>query len=184
MEARRRLIDATLEIITTDGVRAVSADDVARRSGVAKTTLYRHFGSTEALIFAAVGDSISAQQAPDTGSLRGDLEAIHRRYLAAADSARTRELFAWMVAASIEHPDHRDRFNAVRAQPHGSTTTALQRAITRGELAADTDLDLALHIVQGPLISQRIVDNRAVSDHELDQMLDATIRALGITTGL
>lgn len=180
-EARRRLLDATLEIISSDGVGAVTADDVARRSGVAKTTLYRHFGTTEALVFAAVDDSVTTQQAPDSGSLRGDLRIIHRRYLDAAASARTRELFAWMVSTSIRHPEHRERFRSIRAQPRGSTTMALQRAIARGELDADTDLDLALHVIQGPLISQRIVDDRDVSDDELERMLNATIRALGVT---
>ena len=37
---------------------AVTGDEIVRRSGVAKTTLYRHFGSTTALVFGAVGDSV------------------------------------------------------------------------------------------------------------------------------
>lgn len=179
-EARQALIDAALAILVADGVNNVTADAIARRSGVAKTTLYRHFGSTDALVFAAVDASVTAQDAPDTGSLRGDLGVIHRRYLETASTAQARELFAWMVARSIEDPAHRERFRSVRAQPRGSTTIALQRAIARGELDADTDLDMALHIVQGPLISQRIVDDRDVTEAELDAMLDMTVRALGV----
>jgi AcrR family transcriptional regulator len=178
-DARRRLIDAALEIVATDGVGAVTADAVARRSGVAKTTLYRHFGSTDAMVFAAVADSVTAQPAPDTGTLRGDLETIHRRYLDVASSRQSRELFAWMVAKSIESAEHRELFRRVRVQPRGPTTVALQRAIARGEVDADIDVDMAMHVIQGPLISQRIVDNSDVSESDLERMLDMTVRALG-----
>jgi AcrR family transcriptional regulator len=181
--ARRRLLDAALQIVSTDGVAAVTADAVARRSGVAKSTLYRHFGSTDALVFAAVADSVTAQAPPDTGTLRGDLEAIHRRYLDVASSQRNRELFAWMVAKSIESAEHRELFRRVRVQPRGPTTVALQRAIARGEIDADIDLDLAMHIIQGPLISKRIVDNSEVSESDLARMLDMTVRALGANAG-
>ena len=179
-EARRGLIDATLAIIATDGVNAVTADAVVAASGVAKTTLYRHFGTTDALVFAAVDDSVATQEPPDTGSLRGDLEVIHRHHLEVASAVRTRELFTWMIARSLESFEHRQRFRSVRAQPRGSTTIALRRAIERGELPAELDLDLALHLIQGPLISQRIVDDREVSDEELEAILDATLLALGV----
>ena len=177
--ARRRLLDAALEIVATDSVTAVTADEVARRSGVAKTTLYRHFGSLDGLVFAAVADSVTAREPPDTGTLRGDLEVIHRRYLDVASSRQNRELFAWMVAKSIESAENRELFRRVRVQPRGPTTVALQRAIARGELDADIDVDMAMHIVQGPLISQRIVDNDEVSESDLGRMLDMTVRALG-----
>jgi AcrR family transcriptional regulator len=177
--ARRRLLDAALEIVATDGVAAVTADAVARRSGVAKTTLYRHFGSTDGLVFATVADSVTAQVPPDTGTLRGDLEAIHRRYLDVASSQQSRELFAWMVAKSIESAENRELFRRVRVQPRGPTTVALQRAIARGEVDAGIDVDMAIHIIQGPLISQRIVDNSDVSESELARMVDMTARALG-----
>ena len=179
-DARRRLLDAALSIVATEGVGSVTADAVARRSGVAKTTLYRHFGSTDGLVFAAVDDSVIAQVPPDTGSLRGDLESIHRRYLDVAASQQSRELFAWMVAKSIESAENRELFRRVRVQPRGPTTVALQRAIARGEVDADIDVDLAMHVIQGPLISQRIVDDSDVSESDLGRMLDMTVRALGV----
>ncbi len=115
-------------------------------------------------MFAAVADSVTARTPPDTGTLRGDLEAIHRRYLDVAASQRSRELFAWMVVKSIESAENRELFRRARVQPRGPTTVALQRAIARGEIAADIDVDMAMHVIQGPLISQRIVDNSEVSE--------------------
>ncbi len=178
-EARQRIVDATLELLRTEGVRGVTGDEVARRSGVAKTTLYRHFGSTDALVFAVVEETVTATPLPDTGSLRSDLELVHREYLAIAAAPPVRELFAWMVAKALEGPENAERFRRARVQPRGPTALALQRAIGRGEIDPEIDMDLAMHMVQGPLISKRIVANDDVSATGLDRILDMTLRALG-----
>ena len=178
--ARTKLLAATAELLVTDGVGAVTAEEVARRSGVAKTTLYRHFGTTDALVFATVQANVAAMDAPDNGTLRGDLAELHRAYLKVASLQQSRELFAWMVARAIEDPTNRELFRQARVQPRGPTVLALQRAMARGEVEPNLDVDLAMHVIQGPLISMRIVDDHEVSDTELERMLDLTMRALGV----
>ncbi len=178
-DARNKLLSAAADVLVAEGVGAITAEEVARRSGVAKTTLYRHFGTTDALVFAVVQENVAAVDPPDTGTLRGDLAEIHRIYLEVADLRQNRELFVWMVARAIEDPSHRERFRRARVQPRGPTVIALQRAMARGEIDPSTDVAMAMHIIQGPLISMRIVDNSEVSDRDLDTLLDMTVRALG-----
>ncbi len=55
---------------------------------------------------------------------------------------------------------------------------ALQRAIARGELPPTTNIEMAMHVIQGPLISKRIVDNSVFTDGEFETLLDTTYRAL------
>jgi len=177
-DARNKLIAAAAAILIVEGVGAITAEAVARRSGVAKTTLYRHFATVDALVFAVVQTNVAALEVPDTGTLRGDLAEIHRAYLGAASVQQNRELFVWMVARSIEDPANRELFRQTRVQPRGPTVLAVQRAIARGEVTPDIDIDMAMHMIQGPLISMRIVDDSEVSDHDLETMLDMTVRAL------
>lgn len=146
---------------------------------MAKTTLYRHFGTTDALIFAVVESNVSAAEPPDTGTLRGDLAEMQRRYLEVAKPQQGRELFVWMVSKAIESPENRELFKQARVQPRGPTVVALQRAIARGEIAPTIDIEMAMHMIQGPMISKRIVDNSDVTERELEIMLDMTIRSLG-----
>lgn len=176
--AEARLLQATAEILAGDGVGAVSVEAVARRSGIAKTTLYRHFGGIDGLVFAAVGASVRANPGPDTGSLLGDLREIQRHYLEVAHSPINRELFAWMLTRSMQSPDAAALFRKARVQPQGPTVLALQRAIARGELPATTNIELAMHAIQGPLISRRIVENSDLSDDEFETLLQMTYRAL------
>lgn len=181
-EAEASLLEATAEILAEEGIGAVSVEAVARRSGVAKTTLYRHFGGIDGLVFAAVGASVSANPGPDTGSLLGDLREIQRHYLEVARSRLNRELFAWMLTRAMHSPEAAALFRRARIQPRGPTVVALQRAIARGELPPTTNIELAMHLIQGPLISRRIVENSDLTDEEFDTLLQMTFRALAGTT--
>jgi AcrR family transcriptional regulator len=51
-DARRRILDAAYDLFSQQGVRAVGVDAIIERSGVARMTLYRHFGSKDALVLA------------------------------------------------------------------------------------------------------------------------------------
>ncbi len=55
---------------------------------------------------------------------------------------------------------------------------ALKRAIARGELDPSTDLDMAMHMIQGPSISMRIIDNADIDSDEIETMVDMAVRAL------
>ena len=92
-----------------------------------------------------------------------------------------REVFAWMLTRAMQSPDAAALFRKERIQPQGPTVIALQRAIARGELPPTTNIELAIHVIQGPLISKRIVDNSYLTDDEFDTLLDMTVRALVAT---
>jgi AcrR family transcriptional regulator len=51
-EARERILEAAYELFSRQGIRAVGIDAIIERSGVARMTLYRHFGSKDALVLA------------------------------------------------------------------------------------------------------------------------------------
>ena len=72
------MLDAVAQIALDDGLGAVTIDEVARRSGVAKTTVYRHFPTKPELLVAALDQLVGPPVAPDTGSLVGDLTAFLR----------------------------------------------------------------------------------------------------------
>ncbi len=51
-EVRERLVTAAYELFARNGVQAVGVDAIIERSGVARQTLYRHFGSKQELVLA------------------------------------------------------------------------------------------------------------------------------------
>jgi AcrR family transcriptional regulator len=51
-DARTRILDAAYDLFSAHGIRAVGIDAIIGRSGVARMTLYRHFGSKDELVLA------------------------------------------------------------------------------------------------------------------------------------
>jgi AcrR family transcriptional regulator len=176
--AREKMLAAASDIIDTCGAAACTVDEVARRSGVAKTTIYRHFGDRDALVLAVVDDRIHSVEPPDTGSLRGDLRAIVQGYLGAASFDATRKMFIWMLTRSMDDPEFTAQFRNVKVQPKGPTVIALQRGIARGEVDPDIPIELAMHVVQGPFMSMRIIENQTLEPEQFECMIDMIVNAL------
>jgi AcrR family transcriptional regulator len=172
------MLTSAARIIWTDGPASCTVDEVARQSGVAKTTIYRHFRSSDELVLAVVDRDVKDSEGPDTGSLRGDLTAILSHYLSVAESVQNRRLFSWMLSRSLVDPDFAAMFRKVRVQPRGPTVLALQRAIGRGELDPNVDIDIAMHFVQGPLLGKRIIDNETPTTQELAMVIDLIVGGL------
>ena len=64
-QTRRRIIDATRELHTEQGIAATSWDDIAARAGVGVGTVYRHFPSLDELVPACGEISMEAIALPD-----------------------------------------------------------------------------------------------------------------------
>lgn len=84
---RERILQTAATLFYQEGVRAVGVDLVVERSGVAKTSLYRHFATKDDLVVAFLEredaeywsgwDSVSAQHKDDAGAeLEGHLRFI------------------------------------------------------------------------------------------------------------
>ena len=82
---------------------------------------------------------------------------------------------------AVYSPETARRFRMERIQPGGPTVVALQRAIARGELVPTINIELAMHLIQGPMISKRIVDNSELTDYEFEALLEMTVRGLAST---
>ncbi|MCF7548730.1 TetR/AcrR family transcriptional regulator [Pseudonocardia sp. WMMC193] len=54
MDVRRRILDAAVEVLAAAGFEAASLSEVAARAGVSRPTVYRHFGTREQLVSAAL----------------------------------------------------------------------------------------------------------------------------------
>src|SRR5262245_3701852 len=74
--AEKRITDAALEEYGEHGWAGFTMDGVARRAGVGKSTVYLRWQDKDSLLTDAVGTESGWLGAVDTGSLRGDLEAL------------------------------------------------------------------------------------------------------------
>jgi AcrR family transcriptional regulator len=158
-EADLAIVRAALELLVADGYRALTMEKVRERSGVGKATLYRRYSSKEELVRAVVEHMHQQLPVPDdSGSLAGDFAAVARQAVANAQSTRFATFMPRVLAEVAHIPELRAIFYEALVQPRRDTLEAIiRRAIERGEIRADVDVDLAIDVIAGPMIYKIII---------------------------
>jgi AcrR family transcriptional regulator len=150
-----RVLTATFELLGESGVSGFTVDEVARRSGVAKTTIYRHWPTREALVIDACSRISDEQEVPDTGSLDGDLTAILTNIGHLLGTARWSSVLPSIIDVAERDPE----FAAIhRRIQHGHAAPlreVIDRAADRGEIAATADRPTMIAGLMGPLFYRR-----------------------------
>ena len=81
IERRRRILEETRQVIAENGITALNMNDIGRRAGVAKRTLYNAFQTRERMIAAAIQEYFEEYVSRITftqpaGSLQHNLERM------------------------------------------------------------------------------------------------------------
>lgn len=149
-EAHRAILDAALELLVERGYSALTVEGIASRAGVGKATIYRRWASKLPLVIEAFGELPGLEEA-DTGDLVGDLERMLRSYLEVFSSTPLGAVVPSLAGELPHNPELMDLFAPVVRGRRQPLIRALERAVARGEIPADTDLDLAADLIVGPI---------------------------------
>jgi len=176
--ARKKIIAATRDLILDHGLAAFNVEAVAAASGSARSTIYRHWPEPHDLLVETLTSMGRDFPTPDTGALRSDLRACAAILRPMLDDPRTRRLILDVTRAAAEDPKldriRRDLL-ADRRQP---VRVILQRAIARGEIDPDIDMNLAMHLVEGPLMSATVLQNLPITDEMVSEMVERIGKSL------
>jgi AcrR family transcriptional regulator len=180
-KARKAVLDAAAELLLERGLSAVSMDAVAERAGVSKATIYRWWPTKEALALDALHTEWAAA-APDpraTGSLRADLLALLRPW---AELVRSRP-FARVIAALVTEARTDPVFDAEYQQRvikprRDQAREVFRRAIDRGEIPADTNLEVALDLIYGPLYHRLLHGHLPLNDQFVRDVVDMALTGI------
>ena len=181
-KARAAILDAAIELFLTQGLETVSMDEVAERAGVSKATIYRWWPSKETLALDALHHEWgTARREPrDTGSLRGDLLALLRPWIRRVRARPYGRVVAELIVEAQADPEfapiYQARFVAPRREP---ARALLGRAIDRGELRPDTDIELAIDLVHGPLYHRLLHGHARLDDRFARDVVDVVLAGLG-----
>ncbi len=168
-------------MLLDSGIDGVTLEEVAARSGVARSTLYRHFGSKEALVAEAARRCVIEYPTPDTGSLESDLRTLFDRYQHAEDERRITDLLPMLLDAANRQPDLQGIVDEALAERRRPLRTVLQLAQHRGEIPADLDLDVAQAVLIGPFTYRKMVEGREVTPDFVDTVLATTVAGFAAT---
>jgi AcrR family transcriptional regulator len=179
VRSKAAIVDACAALLAEEGFGGVSIEAVAARSGAAKTTIYRHWPSREALLVDAFGACAGpCGQTPDTGSLREDVVAMLTGLAEKlADPAWCASLRS-LVDAAGRDPELARLHAAFVAERRRPLVEVLERAVTRGQLPAGLDVERACALLLGPLFYRAMVTREPVDPEFVGRIVEGALPAL------
>jgi len=178
--SHQAIIRATLEGLVEVGYGALTMEAVRTRARVGKATIYRRWSSKEELVRDAIVFLHDDFETPDTGSLRGDYEALAAAVRASASRGGAATLMPRLLVDAAGDPELHAIFRANLVEPRRAALRAvLERAIARGELRPDVDLELMIDLFAGPAVYRLLITGGDMSKmFTVEAQVDALLNGL------
>ena len=176
-EADRAILTATLDLLGSRGLAAMSIEEVAARAGVGKATIYRRWSSKGLLALDAFVTSFQEQQPlPDTGTLRGDLIAALTAWVRAVTLTSMGPMLTGLVAEAQHDEELRAGWRDRVLEPLRSQhRIMLDRAIARGEIPATVDQEVVLDLFFGAAQHRLLFGHLPLTDDFIREVVDVIL---------
>jgi AcrR family transcriptional regulator len=173
-QVHRKILDAARELLSTEGFSDLRLEHVAARAGVGKATIYRRWGSKEALAQELLAElaapHIAIVESDDT---RTELLAAVVNPMRAVTDTPFGPVIRALLSQIALNPTLGDPFRATVVQARrDEIARVIARGIARGDLRPDADPELATELLVGPVyfrlmfggeltlaFANRVVDN-------------------------
>jgi AcrR family transcriptional regulator len=171
-DREQEILRATYELLAEVGYAGLRLDAVAARAKASKATLYRHWPGKPQLVADAFRVcKASSDSTPDTGSLRGDLVAL-LEMMATSMTSEDGPIFAGLVMAMLNDPEFATEMRFLQAAKRTTAVEIHARAVSRGEISADTDPNLIEEIAPAQMFMQCFARGEPLDGPFIDHLVD------------
>ncbi len=176
---QQEIFQATLEILVEKGYERLTIEGVAERAEVNKTTIYRWWPSKAALLGAVLVEAhLLDLSAPDTGSLRGDLEAVVAGMAALLTKPPMAGVTVAMLGATVHNAELAASTQRFFADRFAKEKPIFERAIQRGELARDVDPMLIIDMLAGAVWVRAVFRALPLDDSFAAEAVDVALTGI------
>jgi AcrR family transcriptional regulator len=181
-EVHRKILDAARELLSEDGFNDLRLEHVAARAGVGKATIYRRWGSKEALAQALLAElaapHIAVAQSDDT---RAELLAAVVNPMRAVTDTPFGPVIRALLSQIAVNRTLGDPFRATVVQARrDEIARVIARGIARGDLRPDADPELATELLVGPVYF-RLMFGGELTLGFANRIVDNVLRGYGAT---
>jgi AcrR family transcriptional regulator len=177
-KVRAAVLAATLAELAETGYAALTIENIARRAGVHKTTIYRRWTDRESLVADVLGERIAMDfPIPDTGSVQADLRQLAQAFVAWVTSDTGRMIFAAVYSDAARISGISDVRRELFEYGPRRAAAVIERAIERGELPVGTDPSAVLRALIAPIYFRLTVTAEPVDTAAADQAAQIALTA-------
>lgn len=177
--SKAAVLTATYELMLEGGLGGVSVDEVSRRCGVAKTTIYRHWPSRSALLIDACSQMSAVVASPGTGSLTEDLRLLVDGLVDQLRAPGWPAILPSIIDAAERDPALAQAHAALHRTLMAPFDGAVDQARQRGELPADSCTSALVARLVGPLFYRRWFSREPMDAAFVEEVLRDVSAACG-----
>jgi len=176
--ARREqaILEATRELLAEGGVHHLTIEGVAARSGVAKTTIYRRWRSKDELALAVLLKVEEIVEVPDQGDIRAELITLVDSAVKILGKTLMGRVMQGLASDLATDPElgrsFRERIVALRVS---EVRRIVDRAVQRGEVRPDLDVDLIHELLFGPVYYRLLLSGGALDKGLAARIVDVVL---------
>lgn len=163
---RDKILGTTRSLLAAEGFDRLTVEAVASRSGVAKTTIYRHYRSRTDLALAVLSSMLDEIHAvPDTADSLADLATIIDRTAELLTGGMLGPIMTGLVAELEKDPELARAYREeVVTHRVSSIRSVLASGIARGQLRDDLDAEHLTDLALGPVYYRYFLAGTAFDD--------------------
>ncbi len=170
---------AALEELGDVGYGAFTIESVAARSGVAKSTIYRHWPGKLPLIADAL-ETLNEQPNPTSGAeAEGDprerVEQLVRHLAEVFVDSTLSACIPALIEAAERDPDVRQFHHRYNRQRRQVLVDAIAEGVATGEFRPELDPEIAAIALVGPIIYRRVMTGRPLDPDHVSTLIDTVI---------
>ena len=180
---RRVVLDTTIELIIEGGFGAVTIEAVAARSGVAKSTIYRHWPDRIELMHDAFHELKPSVRVPAEGDVR------ERIITMLEDFARNLGTSTWslclptLIDAAERDPEARELHRRMASDGRQVLVDLLTEGVERGEFRFAVEPAIMAEAVGGPILLRRLMSPEPFDPAQVRALVDQLLPPCPTATG-
>ncbi|MFJ4785224.1 TetR/AcrR family transcriptional regulator [Streptomyces sp. NPDC088794] len=176
LEARDRILAATLKMLGELGYTRLTIGGIAIEAGVGKATIYRSWPNKAALTLDAVRTQLPDIPVDDVGDSRQEVFAVADTLAALYGSPKVRLVLPALVSDAAADPELGRRLREELIQDRKrQSATVLQRAVDRGHMPKDTDISTVLDMWAGLMLFRSLFFDLTFDDRAIRNLVAATL---------
>jgi len=174
--SRAAVLAETYRQLSESGIGGVSIDEISRRSGVSKTTIYRHWPSRSALLLDACANLGAPAPLPNTGDFRHDLRILLTELARQLGDSNWSKVYPSILDAAERDPDVAD----LQGKLHHSFMAPFVTVLDQAKASADPSLpqrataDIVAGLI-GPLFFRRWFSREPIDERFVATVIESSL---------
>jgi AcrR family transcriptional regulator len=172
-------MDTVYSLLQEKSVRDLTMEEVAKRAGVGKQTLYKWWPTKAALVMSMFSERMARRpDAPEGSNAEANLKQRLRRLVTAFNGPLGKIVADLIAEGQSEHAVLQEFYEQHVRSRREDTIAAIERGKGSGELRMDANAELVVDALFGAIYYRLLFRSAPLSDQYADELVDQAFRGL------